>query len=83
MKGKGLESNAIERSFPFHFSTENKLTILIMLWIIDKIIMIILFWAMKQSADTLLILMNACNSTQTPKLSAQKLGDCTKRQSVG
>jgi hypothetical protein len=48
MKGKGLESNAIERSFPFHFSTENKLTILIMLWIIDKIIMIILFWAMKQ-----------------------------------
>ena len=48
MKGKESENNAIERSFPFHFSTDNKLTILIMLWIIDKIIMVILFWAMKQ-----------------------------------
>ena len=48
MEGKESESNAIECSFPFHFSTENKLTILIMLWIIDKIIMIILFWAIKQ-----------------------------------
>ena len=33
--------------------SDNKLTILIMLWIIDKIIMVILFWAMKQWADTL------------------------------
>jgi hypothetical protein len=45
---KTREEFATGTFFPFHFSTDNKLTILIMLWIIDKIIMVILFWAMKQ-----------------------------------
>tara|TARA_R100000742_G_C4220826_1_gene44653 strand:- start:511 stop:639 length:129 start_codon:yes stop_codon:yes gene_type:complete len=33
--------------FPFRFSQDNKLSILIILWILDKLIMILLLWAMK------------------------------------
>jgi len=41
------EVNATRNLFPVHFDTDSKITILIMLWLIDKLIMFILFWAIK------------------------------------
>ena len=39
------EVNATRNLFPFRFTTDNKLTILIILWLFDKLVMFVLFWA--------------------------------------